>query len=370
MIPLFKVHMPQHIGGAVERTLLSGHIAQGPRVAEFEAGLSKLIGNPHVTVLNSGTSAIHLALRLAGVGSGSEVITTPMTCTATNMPILERGARIVWADIQPETGNIDPEDVRRKIRPQTKAIVCVHWGGYPCDLDELNSIADHYGISLIEDAAHAFLSEYKGRRIGSHSSRFVCFSFQAIKHLTTGDGGALVCRDAVDYDRAQLLCWYGIDRKAKTEDFRCDVDIPEYGYKFHMNDIAATIGLEQLPQVESLIDIHRYNANRYRAAIEGEKLDRMRLLTYKEDRLSSYWLFTILTPDRDDLMKWMKKQEVVVSQVHLRNDLHTAFKDFRCDLPALDKFASRQVSIPVGWWVSHIARTQIVQALTRWSMMG
>jgi len=283
-----------------------------------------------------------------------------MTCTATNVPITATGARIVWADVNPMTGNIDTLDVERKITKRTKAVMAVHWGGYPCDIDELNRIGKKYNLKIIEDAAHAFGAKYKGQPIGSQSD-FVCFSFQAIKHLTTVDGGALVCQETDAYKRGKLLRWYGIDRESERKDFRCEEDVKEWGYKFHMNDVAATIGLHQLAFVGDIVNRHRENAAYYRDRFTG--LRNLKLLDYRSDRDSSYWLFTIRVRERQRFMEEMKKCAVVVSQVHARNDLHTMFNEFRCNLPGLDDFASEQVSIPVGWWLSEKQRQHIADSV-------
>ncbi|MBI3978493.1 MAG: DegT/DnrJ/EryC1/StrS family aminotransferase [Chloroflexi bacterium] len=354
--------MPESVLEPLARTLMSGYIGQGPRVDQFEKALVPLFGNQNVLTLNSGTSALHLALRLAGVGHGDEVISTPMTCSATNEPILERGARIVWADINPLTGNIDPLDVERKITPRTRAIVAVHWGGYPCDLDELNRVAHKYGVKLIEDAAHALGATYKGRRIGSHSD-FACFSFQAIKHLTTVDGGALTCRTTDDYRRGKLLRWYGIDRETERKDFRCEEDIREFGYKFHMNDVCATIGLEQLKYVADIVARDQANAAYYDQRLTG--LSGVTRLDYKPDRRSAYWLYTILVEDRLDFMSQMTQAGITVSQVHARNDKHTMVRDFVCNLPGVDVFTEKQVSIPVGWWLTEDQRSYIADTIIR-----
>jgi perosamine synthetase len=352
--------MPESVLEPVNSTLMSGYVGQGPRVEEFEEKLASWFNNRNVITVNSGTSAIHLALRLAGVGHGDEVISTPMTCTATNVPILERGASIVWADIDPDTGNVDPLDVERKITTRTKAILVVHWGGYPCDLFELNRIAQDHGVKLIEDAAHAFGAQYQGNLIGAHSD-FVCFSFQAIKHLTTVDGGALTTKNSDDYRRGKLLRWYGIDRETEQRDFRCEADVKEYGYKFHMNDVAATIGLAQLPHVPDVISKHRENARFYEERLSG--LSRLRLLSYQSDRESSYWLFTIRVKDRPSFMEMARSEGFVVSQVHARNDEHTMFRDFRRVLPGVDAFSADHVSIPVGWWLTAADREQIANAV-------
>ncbi len=359
-IPLFKVFMPHSVLGPLRRTLFSGYIGEGPRVAEFERALRPWLGTRQTLALNSGTSAIHLALRLAGVGPGDEVISSPMTCLATNVPILALGARIVWADVDPWTGNIDPQDVAKKITARTKAVLCVHWGGYPCDLQELNAIAEAHGIPVVEDACHAFGSSYRGRPVGGHSA-FACFSFQAIKELTTVDGGALACRHRADRERGRLLRWYGIDRKIRRKDLRCEADVAEYGYKFHMNDVAATIGLEQLKHVAGTLAKHRANAARYDAAFL--ELRSVRPLRYATDRASAHWLYTLRVRGRRSFMRWMERRGIMVSQVHSRNDAHTAFRAFRTALPGVDEFVSRQVSIPVGWWLGRWDLDRIVAAV-------
>jgi perosamine synthetase len=359
-IALFKVFMPDSVMEPLKEVLSSGYIGEGPRVAEFEKQLATWFANENVLALNSGTSALQLALRLANVGFGDEVISTAMTCTATNEPIVALGAKIVWADIDPWTGNIDPKDIARRITSKTKAIMCVHWGGYPCDLDEINAIAAKHGLKVIEDCAHAFGASYKGRPIGSNSD-FQCFSFQAIKHMTTVDGGALVCRTKADCDRGRLLRWYGIDRSAKRKDFRCEEDIAEYGYKFHMNDVNACIGIEQLKYVQATLDKHRANAAFFNKAFAGMK--NVRPLKYSDDRVGSYWLYTMRVKDLPAFMAHMKEACVVTSSVHARNDKHTMFKDFRSRLPGVDEYAAHQVSIPVGWWLTRDDLDRIVRAV-------
>ncbi len=358
-IPLFKVFLPESVMEPLRKVLLSGYIGEGPQVEEFERQLGSWFDNNNVLALNNGTAALQLALRLANVGYGDEVISTAMTCSATNEPILALGAKVVWADIDPWTGNIDPKDVDRKITPKTKAIMCVHWGGYPCDLDELNAVAAEHGIKLIEDACHAFGSTYHGKLIGSHSD-FACFSFQAIKEITTVDGGALVCKSRADRERGRLLRWYGIDRKSKRKDLRCEADIVEYGYKFHMNDVTAAIGLEQLKYVGKTIEKHRANAKRYNEAFKNLKA--VRPLSYKSDRSSVYWLYTMRVKDRQKFMEYMKRAGITVSQVHARNDNHTMFKDSKVNLPGVDEFTSEQVSIPAGWWLTDEDLVKIIDA--------
>jgi perosamine synthetase len=360
MIPLFKVHMPESVTAPLNETVLSGFIGEGPKVKEFEHQLGDYFDNHMVLTLNSCTSALHLALRLSGVGYGDEVISTAMTCTATNEPILANGARIVWADINPATGNIDPASIKAKITPKTKAVIVVHWGGLPVDLAEVNAVAREAGIKVIEDAAHACGAEYQGRKLGSHSD-FVCFSFQAIKHITTVDGGALFCKSDADYQRGKLLRWYGIDREQPRADFRCEADIPEWGYKFHMNDVAATIGLVQLPYLDGILSQRRELAayyDRELAAVPG-----LRLSQWPADRVSAFWLYTLFVERRVAFMAALKERGVSVSQVHARNDNHTMFREFHTELPGVDAFTRDMVCIPMGFWVGEAERRQVVEAI-------
>lgn len=367
MLVLFKVHMPESVLGPLKEVLFSGYIGQGPKVDLFEKALVPWVGNPHVLTVNAGTSALHLAMRLAGVDHGSEVISSPMTCSATGMPALERGAQLVWADIDPWTGNIDPLDVERKITPRTKAIIPIHWGGYPCDLDELRRVAQKYGIPIVEDAAHAFGATYRGKPIGSHGD-LVAFSFQAIKLVTTIDGGLLACKTPDLYRRGKLLRWFGIDRETPRADLRCESDIAEAGYKHHMHDVSAVIGLEQLKYAEGLLLRNRDNAAFYRSRLADVK--GVKLLRYADDRLSSYWLFTIRVRDRDGFQTFMTKKGIQVSRVHVRNDHHTYTKAFRRNLPGVDEFEREQVSIPVGWWISDLDREAIARAIEEWSSLA
>jgi dTDP-4-amino-4,6-dideoxygalactose transaminase len=359
-IPLFKVFMPESVMEPLKATLMSGFIGQGPKVAEFERQLSVRIASANVLAVNSATSGLQLALRLAGVANGDEVITTPLTCTATNWAILAQGAIPVWADVDPKTANIDPRAIEPLVTERTKAVMVVHWGGYPADLDEIGTIAKRNGLQVIEDAAHAFGSTYKEAHVGTHSD-FGVFSFQAIKHMTTVDGGLLVARDRSAYDRGKLLRWYGIDREAERSDFRCENDVPEWGWKMHMNDVAATIGLEQLKHVDGLVARHRDNAAYYDRELKNVR--GVRLLEAKPDRVSASWIHTLKVDARDRFITAMKARGIMTSRVHERNDKHSAVAAFRRPLPQLDGFIAEMVCIPVGWWVGEQERRYIADSI-------
>jgi len=353
MIPIFAVFMSSDVDKPLLETLHSGYIGQGQKVEEFEAALRKFFGHDKLLTLNSGTSGLQLALRLANVQPGDDVVVSPVTCTATTHPIVACGAKIVWADIDPKTGLIDPSDVIKKINVRTRAIMCVDWGGTPCDLDVLKDIADCNGIKLIEDAAHSIGATYRGRYVGT-ISHYSSFSLQAIKHISTVDGGILSVLSSLDYKRGKLLRWYGIDRESERTANRCEDPIQESGLKWHMNDCNAVIGLHQLPHLNRILALHRFNAEYY-----STNLDEY-YITPKVDYqvCSSFWLYTILLPskaERLEFMDFMKQNEVHVSQVHARNDVHPCFQENLSprmndkSLPGVDEFYDRAICIPVHW---------------------
>lgn len=368
-IPLFKVFMAEEAHQNLEPVMSSGYIGQGPKVEEFEEQLRNYIDSPYVNTLNSGTSGLHLALHMMKHSKGAEgrdeILTTPLTCTATNWPILAMGLKIRWVDVDPNTGNVDMVDLERKITDKTLGIMIVHWGGYPCDLYELDVIQQKaknrfgYEPPVIEDCAHALGSTYNGRMIGSMGN-YAMFSFQAIKHLTTGDGGMLVCPDDKSHKRAKLLRWYGLDRTTSA-DFRCEQTINEWGYKFQMNDIAASIGLSNMKHLKTIIDTHLANGRFYQKELQD--IRGVRLLESKHDRESSYWIYTMRVDDRDNFIQKMKEEGIGVSRVHDRNDKHDCVHEFRAALPGTDKICSDMICIPCGWWVNEEARQYIVDKI-------
>lgn len=388
MIPLFKVFMSDKASDSVGDVLNSGYIGQGTMVDKFEKNLKEWFQLDYLLTTNSATSAEHLALHMLknktdnqkvfdGVGSynshwdglkdGDEVLCTPLTCTATNWPVLANNLKIKWVDVDANTLNMDLDDLARKVTPKTRIIYLVHWGGYPVDLDRVKQIQDKtermYGFKpvVIEDCAHALGSEYNGSKIGSHGN--ICtFSFQAIKHLTSVDGGALVVPHKDLLDRGKLLRWYGIDREdTSRKDFRCEEDIKEWGFKFHMNDVSAAVGIENLKKVDELISTHKSNGKYYNDSLKN--VDGVTLLENEHGFDSSYWIYTMKVNNRNDFMRMMNDKGIMVSRVHERNDRHTCVSEFISHLPTLDEVVEEMICIPVGWWVSKENREYIVDCI-------
>lgn len=371
MIPLFKVFMSEDVIKPLNETLMSGFITQGPKVEEFETELKKFIGNPYILTLNSATAGLTLALRLLknkddkfnwpGFDVNEDIVLTPaLTCFATTAAILANNVNIKWLDVDLETANVDLNDLKNKLSEKTKVIYVVHWGGTPVDLDTLREIQEYslqkFGFKpmIVEDCAHAFGAEYSNKKIGNNENICV-FSLQAIKHLTTGDGGLIALPNEILYERCKLLRWYGIDRDKrnyKGKDFRLENDIIEYGYKFHMNDINATIGLYNLPHMVSLLEKNRANALYFDQHLKD--INNIQLMNNNPKTKSAYWLYTIrvLNNKKYEFMEKMKDSGISVSQVHNRNDINTCVKDYKQNLPNLDIMEKELLCIPVGWWLT------------------
>lgn len=375
-IVLLKVFMAKEVDQPIIDVLHSGYIGEGPKTAEFESRLKRYFGNPFLTTLNNGTSGLHLAYHMALHQEGpktyhnsnvDEVISTPITCTATNTPIIANGAKIVWADVDPITGSIDPKSIESKITENTKAVAMVHWGGNPCKIDEINEIAHRNGLKTVEDGAHSMGMEYKGKLVGNHSD-YTEISLQAIKHVTSGDGGILMVKSEKDFERVKLLRWYGIDRNAPHEgiDLRCELDVPEAGYKFHMNDINATIGMANFAHVDEIVGRHRANAAFYYDAFKG--YDKITCVPENPDGKSSFWLFTIHVNNRDEVMKKLGEDGIMSSKVHARNDTHSMFAEFyNPNLPGVESFNRTHLCIPVGWWVTDEDREFIAERVIKYA---
>ena len=368
-IPLFKVFMSEDVLKPLNEVLMSGFITQGPQVEKFEGALANYFENDKILTLSSATAGLTLALRLLlnkddeeewpGFNIEEDFVLTPaLTCFATNAAILANNCKIKWLDTDNNNANISIDDLRNKLNEKTKVVYLVHWGGTPVDLDQLKELQEEhylkygYRFRIIEDCAHAFGATYKGKKLGNHGNICV-FSLQAIKHLTTGDGGIIILPNEKLYERAKLIRWFGIDRDKRNynrKDFRMENDITEWGYKYHMNDINATIGLYNLPYIDSLLIINRNNYNYLYNSLSIVK--DIILLENNPDRETSAWLFTMRVLRKIDFIEKMKKHGIATSQVHNRNDINSCVSEFKMELPNIDVLEKELICIPVGWWLT------------------
>lgn len=339
MIHLFKPYIPEDTIKDLEETFKSGCITQGAKVEEFEKEFSNLFNLKYVVSLNSGTSALETAYDLIGLKEGDEVVTTPLTCTASNIPLLARKCKIVWADILEDTLCIDPNDIAKKITKKTKAVVQVHLGGIKANVGRFH-------IPVISDACQA---------LGIFEGNMTACSFQSIKHITTGDGGMLVVDNEEDYKKAKLMRWFGIDRERKIPNDwtsyktrMMSFDIETIGYKRHMNDIAATIGLAGLKKYYTVLEHRKKIFNIYKQELSG-----MEGLRIVDSEFNVCWLCTLLIEKRrDDFAKKLFYAGIESNIVQRRNDVYKVFGGKKADLPVLNSIENKYISIPIGPHVS------------------
>ena len=349
---LFYPYVSKKSATNLKKKLAGRWLGQGPAVDKFENDFKKKFAKNHSAIATgSGTDSLHLAYLLAGLKKGDEVITTVFTCTATNIPLLYMGIKIKFADVERDTMNISIKSVKKLITKKTKAIVCVHYGGLPCDMTSLLKIAKKNKLILIEDAAHALGAKYKNKSIGSISD-FSTFSFQAIKHFTTGDGGMLTIKNKSREDKAKRLRWFGIDRKGKQKGTWKN-DVHEVGYKYQMTDIAATMGIDSLKEFNYIINHRKKIYNTYLK--ELSKNPKIKCVhEYSKKKVHGAWLFTILINNKDFIQKKLREHNIETNQVHFRNDKYSIFKKFvkNKKFPNMDYLENRYLVLPLHHKVS------------------
>lgn len=345
-IVLFHPFIPKKASSMIKDVLKTRWIGQGPKVDEFENKFkNKFANQSRCVAVGSGTDALHLAYVCSNIKPGDEVIVPVFTCTATNIPLLYMGAKIKFADVDPHTLNINIEHVNELISEKTKAIVCVHYGGLPCDLKSLSELSKKYNIPLIQDSAHALGARYDNKDI-SNFSDFSCFSFQAIKTITTGDGGMLVLRSKENEEKAKRVRWFGIDREKKTKGI-WENDIVEIGYKYQMTDIAAVMGIAGLESFNKQL-IHRrklfFKYEKHLKNIPG-----VRFVNSSDEKLyHGAWLSTVIVENRAGLQKKLIEHEIESSQVHYRNDRYKIFSKFKKNnLPNMDNIENKYLVLPL-----------------------
>ncbi|MBO9682922.1 MAG: DegT/DnrJ/EryC1/StrS family aminotransferase [Flavisolibacter sp.] len=364
MIPIYTTYIHPSAKEIVGQTLDSTFISEGKKVKEFEDCLAKELGIVNPVAVNSGTAALHLACVLARISEGDEVILPAQTFVATALVVIQQGAIPVFADIKYNTGNIDPQSVKEKITEKTKAIIPVHWGGMPCDLDEILAIANEYSLTVIEDAAHAPGASYKSRMIGSISD-YTCFSFQAIKHITTGDGGAVACLDNNKAQEAFTRRWFGIDRANSQPSILGErqYDIEALGFKYHLNDYGAALGLANLSDFKERLIHLRTIANYYHKELSN--VPGIQLWDFPTDRESSWWLFGMHVENRLDFIKAMQEKGVTVSVVHQRIDHNSVFGGIKEDLISQQRFNETQIHIPLHSGITSELAAQVVASIKK-----
>lgn len=345
MIRLFSTTVRPLAIQLVNEALSTTFISAGKKADLFETELSTKLGLYQPVVVNSGTSALHLALKAANIKDGDEVILPAQSFIASGLSVKYQNAVPVFCDINYMTGNIDTSKIVEKITERTKAIMVVHWGGYPCDMDEILEIATKHNLIVIEDAAHALGAIYKGKKIGT-ISHFTCFSFQAIKHLTTGDGGAVCCTNSDHENLLKKLRWFNIDRDKDQPDILGErvYNSHEIGYKYHMNDVAAAMGLGNIDYMTDKLSRLKEIVSLYNEALKT--INGITLFERKDDRESANWLYGFHVEERINFIKKLKESGIPSSVIHLGIDdnLILGGKDYT--LENQRKFDNTQIHIP------------------------
>jgi len=357
----------------VVKVLRSDWITTGPKIKEFEDALWSYVGCRHCVAVNSGTSALDIAVQALELPKGSEVITTPFTFVATSNAIIYNGLKPVFADICSDTFNIDPGDIRRKITKYTKTIIYVDYAGQPCDIKAIREIADEFDLYLIEDACHAIGAEYDGKKVGNFADLTI-FSFHPVKHITTGEGGAVVTDDEGLYGRLSLLRSHGIDKDAANRygpDASWAYDMKYLGRNYRMTDFQAALGISQLKKLDGFIDKRNELALRYQEILED--VDVVTLPVIKGNVRHAWHLYTILLDksiDRDEFFKYMRSANIGVNVHYIPVYRHSYYvENFDFDagaFPVTEDVFKRVITLPLFTRMSEHELTYICNKIVNY----
>jgi len=354
MIPIAKPYLTKKEAKAAYNTILTGWITQGPRVAEFEQKFAAYTGAKYAVAVSNCTTALHLAMIVAGVGPDDEVICPSMSYIATANAIKYVGAKPVFAEINPANYNLDVEDTAKKITDKTKAILLVHQIGMPADIDAFKDLAAKHNLKLIEDAACAAGSSYKGAKIGSHSE-LVCFSFHPRKVISTGDGGMITTNNEAYYNRMKLLRQHGMSVNDRTRHESSKIifeDHLEVGYNYRLTDIQASVGIQQLEKLDWIIGKRRKIATSYHKAFKA--IGCIQLPLEKKGYFSNYQSYSIYLKDeapvsRNDIMQKMLDAGISSRRGIMTTHRETAYrKEYDgLSLPVSEKACDRSIILPL-----------------------
>jgi dTDP-4-amino-4,6-dideoxygalactose transaminase len=350
-IPIAKPFLGKEEANAAHRTILSGWVTQGPKVAEFEGNFAKYIGSKYAVAVSNCTTALHLSMIVAGIKEGDEVICPSMSYIATANCIRYVGAKPIFAEVNKDY-NLDIEDVKSKITDKTKAILLVHQMGMPADIDSFSELCKTKNLKLIEDAACAIGSEYQGKKIGSHSD-LVCFSFHPRKIITTGDGGMISTSNQKYYERLKLLRQHGMsvnDRVRHKSDKLIFEDHLELGYNYRMTDIQASVGIEQLKKLDQIVLERRIIAKKYISSFKNVK--GIRLPIERNGHKTNYQSFSIYLDHeckikRNDLMRKLIEKGISTRRGIMTSHQETAYKHRNENLPKSEDLRDNSIIIPL-----------------------
>jgi perosamine synthetase len=349
MVPLYKPFMPD--APLVNDILHSGKLAYGTYGREFESILRVYFGTEQLLVTNTFNMTILVALTTLGLKPGDKAIVSPMACLASTQPLLSMGIQVIWADVDPALGTLDPESVRSLIKLNPKVIIHNHFCGYPGHIDEINAIGQEFGIPVIDDGIEAFGSEYKGKRIGNLGTDVTIFSLNPVRFPNTLDGGVVIFKDAFLYQQSLLIRDAGIDRYKFRDplgeiDPKCDIAL--IGYSATPMEINSYIGTRQMLHADEIIKIQRKNGSCWDQAFSGSK-DIIPINNNKA--IPNYWVYGVLTAGKKMYLKLFREKGYYASGVHLNNNVYSVFGD-QSELPGVNQFYNSFIALPSGWWVN------------------
>lgn len=351
MIPIYKPFMPEGIDAEIQQILHSGQLGFGKYGNMFEERLRDFIGCPYMLTIASYNQAMLIALSCLGINPGEEIIASPVSCLASNQPFAVKGIKIVWADVDAETGTMSVEDVAAKINAKTKAIFHNHFCGYPGDIAAINALGEKHGIPVVDDAIEAFGSRYKGNYIGNLGTDITVFSFQTVRLPNTIDGGALAFRNKEMYEKAKLIRDYGIERtKFRKEDNEinpeCDIEIEGYGGL--MSELNSFIGYKQMDYVKELLDQQTINAKAWHEKLVKE--DGISPLKPLKDAEPNYWVFGTMANDKAESIQRFRQEGYYATGVHINNNIYSVFGS-KVELKGVTAFMNHYMALPSGWWI-------------------
>lgn len=354
-------------------TLHSNWLSKGPKTVEFEKQFGDYVNSNFAIGLNSCTAGLHISQLAAGIGPGDEVITTPYTFVASANTIIHTGAKPVFVDIDPVTMNIDPSKIEEKITERTKAIIPVHFAGYPCDMDPILEIARKHNLVVIEDAAHAVYTQYKGRMVGSISD-FTCFSFYATKNLVTGEGGMVTTNSEAMADKLRVMSLHGMSKNAWNRysgkgSWFYEVEYP--GFKYNMTDMQAALGLVQMKKLQSMQEKRESIAKIYNDSFS--KIEGITIPYDNEEHVHAWHLYVIrlkqdyFTIDRAEFIEKLKEKGIGTSVHFIPVPMHPYYKQqgYRIeDYPNALEAYNGAISLPLYPKMTHEEVMRVVEAVT------
>lgn len=352
MIPLFKPYMPENIINGIREILFSGQLAYGKWGKVFEEELKRYLTTESLVVVNSYSSAVNIAFSVLDINAGDEVIMSPMCCLQSTQPLAARGIKIVWADIDPKTGTLDPGSVKIKITKRTKAIFHNQHMGYVGYIDEINEIAQNNKIYCIDDCVDGMGGIYKDKKIGNAGSDATVISFHAVRLPNGLESGAVTFKNNEHTEKAKIARDLGLDRTL-FRDGRGEIseqfDVTTVGFGATSNEVNTFIAAQQMKLFDELLSKQRKNADEWDIYIQKNKLPCVPL-TKIDGAIPTYWVYGMLTEEKSEMIDYFRAQGYYASGVHLNNNRYSVFGEY-VDLPGVNEFYKRFLAVPCGWWM-------------------